>query len=43
MVTVDTVNTGKVKVMNVIGVTRVVEVQCLVVVVVGGVLLKYQS
>jgi len=33
--TVDIVNTGKVKVMTVIGVTTVVEVQCLVVVVNG--------
>jgi hypothetical protein len=37
-----TVNTGKVKVMTVIGVTTVVEVQCLVVVVVNGVMLKFQ-
>jgi hypothetical protein len=36
METVDTVNTGKVKVMTVIGVTTVVKVQCLVVVVVNG-------
>ena len=42
METVDTVNTGKVKVMTVIGVTTVVEVQCLVVVVVNGVMLKFQ-
>jgi len=33
--TVDIVNTGKVKVMTVIGVTTVVEVRCLVVVVNG--------
>jgi hypothetical protein len=38
---VDTVNTGKVKVMTVIGVTKVVEVQCLVVVVVKTVKLKF--
>ena len=42
METVDTVNTGKVKVMTVIGVTTGVEVQCLVVVVVNGVMLKFQ-
>ena len=42
METVDTVNTGKIKVMTVIGVTIVVEVQCLVVVVVNGVMLKFQ-
>ena len=42
METVDTVNTGKVKVMTVIGVTMVVEVQCLVVVVVNAVMLKFQ-
>jgi len=40
MVSVDTVNTGKIKVMTVIGVTTVV--QCLVVVVVNGVLSKFQ-
>ena len=40
METVDTVNTGKVKVMTVIGVTAVVEVQCLVVVVVNGVMFQ---
>jgi len=40
MVAVDTVNTGKIKVMAVIGVTMVVEVQCLV--VVNGVMLKFQ-
>jgi hypothetical protein len=42
METVDTVNTGKVKVMTVIGVATVVEVQCLVVVVVNVVMLKFQ-
>jgi hypothetical protein len=42
MITVDTVNTGKVKVMTVIGVTTVVKVQCIAVVVVNGVLLKFQ-
>jgi hypothetical protein len=40
METVDTVNTGKVKVMTVIGVTVVVEVQCLVVVVVNSVMFQ---
>ena len=40
METVDTVNTGKVKVMTVIGVTMVV--QYLVVVVVNAVMLKFQ-
>ena len=38
METVYTVNTGKVKVLTVIGATVVVEVQCLVVVVVNGVM-----
>ena len=36
----DTVNTGKVKVMTVIGVTMIV--QCLVVVLVNAVMLKFQ-
>jgi len=40
METVDTVNTGKVKVMTVIGVTMVVKVQCLVVVVVHAVMFQ---
>ena len=40
METVDTVNTGRIKVMTVIGVTVVVEVQCLVVVVVNGVMFQ---
>ena len=40
METVDTVNTGKMKVMTVIGVTVVVEVQCLVVVVVNSVMFQ---
>ena len=40
METVDTVNTGKVKVMTVIGVTMIVEVQSLVVVVVNGVMFQ---
>ena len=40
METVDTVNTGKIKVMTVIGVTVVVEVQCLVVVVVNSVMFQ---
>ena len=40
METVDTVNTGKIKVMTVIGVTMVVEVQCMVVVVVNGVMFQ---
>jgi hypothetical protein len=40
METVDTVNTGKIKVMTVIGVTMVVEVQCMVVVVVKGVMFQ---
>ena len=40
METVDTVNTGKIKVMTVIGVTTVVEVQCLVVVVVHAVMFQ---
>jgi hypothetical protein len=40
METVDTVNTGKIKVMTVIGVTTVVEVQSLVVVVVNGVMFQ---
>jgi len=38
--TVDTVNTGKVKVMTVIGVTMIV--QCLVVVLVNAVMLQFQ-
>ena len=38
----DIVNTGKVKVMTVIGVTTVVKVQCMVIVVVNGVMLKFQ-
>lgn len=42
METVDTVNSGKVKVMNVIGVTTVVKVQYLVVVLVNSVILKFQ-
>jgi len=37
---VDTVNTGKVKVMTVIGVTMIV--QCLVVVLVNAVMLQFQ-
>ena len=40
METVDTVNTGKVKVMTVIGVTMVVVVQSLVVVVVNVVMFQ---
>jgi len=40
METVDTVNTGKFKVMTVIGVTTVVKVQCMVVVVVNGVMFQ---
>ena len=40
METVDTVNTGKVKVMTVIGATMVVEVHSLVVVVVNGVIFQ---
>ena len=40
MVAVDTVNTGKIKVMTVIGASMVV--QYLVVVVVNGVMLKFQ-
>ena len=40
METVDTVKTGKIKVMTVIGVTTVVEVQCLVVVAVNGVMFQ---
>ena len=40
METVDTVNTGKVKVITVIGVTMAVEVQSLVVVVVNGVMFQ---
>ena len=42
METVDTVNSGQVKVMTVIGVTMVVKAQCLVVVVVNGAMLKFQ-
>jgi len=42
MVTVDSVNTGEVKVTTATGVTTVVKVQCMVVVVANGVMLKFQ-